>query len=100
MIIKEKLIKNNQQFNSRPQGDLCRMVLSFLLLSMFSSGVAHAASPVGERHSYKVGEREMSLYITNPSDWQASDSRPAILFFHGGSWTKGKPGQFTEHSKY
>jgi acetyl esterase/lipase len=42
----------------------------------------------------------MSLYITKPADWMAGDLRPAILFFHGGSWTKGKPGQFTEHSKY
>jgi acetyl esterase len=93
--------KNSQPPYSRPRSALRRIILPFLLLSIFSSGAAHAADPVGERHCYKVvGEREMSLYITKPADWQASDSRPAIVFFHGGGWTKGKPGQFTEHSKY
>ncbi|GAB4141710.1 MAG: alpha/beta hydrolase [Planctomycetaceae bacterium] len=60
-----------------------------------------AAKPVGERHIYKtVGERKLALYVTKPSDWRAGDSRPAIVFFHGGGWVGGKPGQFTEHSKY
>lgn len=77
------------------------LVRSFLLLGLLATAFVHAADPVGERHSYKVvGEREMSLYITKPTDWKASDSRPAIVFFHGGGWTKGKPGQFTEHSQY
>tara|TARA_Y100000385_G_scaffold197799_1_gene204727 strand:+ start:16288 stop:17169 length:882 start_codon:yes stop_codon:yes gene_type:complete len=87
-----------RSFNIRDFNDVIRV---FLLLSFVASAAAHAADPVGERHSYKVvGEREMSLYITKPADWKAADSRPAIVFFHGGGWTKGKPGQFTEHSKY
>ena len=72
-------IQNNRQSKFSRLSDLCAVVLSFLLLSIFSSGEAHAAEPVGERHSYKVvGEREMSLYITKPADWKVSDSRPAI----------------------
>jgi len=56
---------------------------------------------VGTRYVYKtVDDRELSLYVTRPDDWKAGDSRPAVVFFHGGGWTKGKPGQFTEHSKY
>ena len=94
-------MKINHHHHTRRLSALRRVVLPFLLLSMFSSGSAYAADPVGERHSYKlIDERQLSLYITHPSGWQASDSRPAILFFHGGSWTKGKPGQFTEHSQY
>jgi acetyl esterase/lipase len=94
-------MKNKQPTHSRSRMGLRRIVLPIFLLSILSSSVAHSADPVGERHSYKtVGEREMSLYITKPADWMAGDLRPAILFFHGGSWTKGKPGQFTEHSKY
>ena len=61
----------------------------------------HAAPPVGKEHVYKtVGDRELKLYVTKPDDWKQSDSRPAIVFFHGGGWTGGAPGQFTEHSKY
>lgn len=94
-------MKNNRQSEFSRLSDLCGVVLSFLLMSLIATGAAHAADPVGERHCYKVvGEREMSLYITKPEGWKASDSRPAIVFFHGGGWIKGQPGQFTEHSKY
>jgi acetyl esterase/lipase len=60
-----------------------------------------SAVPPGEPHVYKEVEgRSLSLYVTKPSDWQSTDERPAIVFFHGGGWTGGEPGQFTEHSKY
>lgn len=59
------------------------------------------AVPPGEPHIYKeVDGRALSLYVTKPSDWQSTDQRPAIVFYHGGGWTGGEPGQFTEHSKY
>jgi acetyl esterase len=62
---------------------------------------ASAAKPVGKEHVYKtVGDRGLRLYVTKPDGWKASDSRPAIVFFHGGGWVGGSPGQFTEHSKY
>ncbi len=46
----------------------------------------------------KVGERELRIDWTRPSDWKASDSSAAVVFFHGGGWTGGKPGQFAVHS--
>ncbi|MDP6717318.1 MAG: carboxylesterase family protein, partial [Pirellulaceae bacterium] len=59
------------------------------------------AKPDGDPHVYKnVGTRALTLYVTKPADWSATDTRPAIVFFHGGGWTGGAPGQFTEHSKY
>jgi acetyl esterase/lipase len=62
---------------------------------------AHAARPVGEPHVYKTVEgSELKLYVTKPADWNPGDARPAIVFFHGGGWVGGSPGQFTEHSKY
>jgi acetyl esterase len=62
---------------------------------------AQAAKPEGEEHVYKtVDGRKLRLYVTRPADWKASDKRPAIVFFHGGGWVGGAPGQFTEHSKY
>mgnify|MGYP001157858020 CR=1 FL=1 len=77
------------------------LVWMVVSLVVFSCHVASAAPPVGERHVYKqVGDRKLTLYVTKPDDWKASDKRPAIVFFHGGGWTGGAPGQFTEHSKY
>ena len=62
---------------------------------------ASTAQPVGKPYVYKtVGQRELTLYVTTPDDWKPGDRRPAIVFFHGGGWVGGRPGQFTEHSKY
>jgi len=47
-----------------------------------------------------VGEQELTLYVTTPEDHQSTEKRAAIVFFHGGGWVGGAPGQFTEHSKH
>jgi len=47
-----------------------------------------------------VGDRGLEIHISKPSDWKAQDKRPAALFFHGGAWVAGKPGQFDEHCKH
>lgn len=66
-------------------------------LALFAS----AAKPVGEAMVYKtVDDRDLTLYVTKPRDWKATDTRPAIVFYHGGGWVGGAPGQFTEHAKY
>jgi acetyl esterase/lipase len=76
-------------------------LVSTALLTSLIAAMTLAAAPVGESRVYKhVGDRELKLYVTKPSDWKSSDRRPAIVFFHGGGWVGGKPGQFTEHSKY
>ena len=48
----------------------------------------------------KVGDRELKVRILKPADAKPGDSRPAIVFFHGGSWVSGLPHQFDEQSKY
>ena len=61
-------------------------------------------APAGVKHIYKtVGETELSIYVSQPAEQPGSKPdalRPAIVFFHGGGWTGGAPGQFTEHAKY
>ena len=72
-----------------------------VLLGSFFSQALWAAKPEGEDHVYKtVGERKLHLYVTKPAGWKATDQRPAIVFYHGGGWVGGTPGQFTEHAKY
>ena len=54
-----------------------------------------------ESFVYKtVDQRNLKLYITKPDGWKSTDHRPAVVFFHGGGWVGGAPGQFDEHSKY
>lgn len=61
-----------------------------------------AAEPSGiETHLYKKVEgRELKLTVQKPAVWQATDKRPAVVFFHGGGWVGGKPVQFSQHSEY
>ncbi len=72
-----------------------------LVLSSAVSSSLHAAGPIGDAHVYKnIDGETLKLYVNKPSDWKATDQRPAILFFHGGGWCGGRPGPFTEQSKH
>ncbi|OGC76655.1 MAG: hypothetical protein A2Z27_03440 [candidate division Zixibacteria bacterium RBG_16_50_21] len=39
----------------------------------------------------KAGNFDLDAHIFLPPDWKRADRRPAIVFFHGGSWHQGKP---------
>ncbi len=75
-------------------------ILAFLLCSL--SAPCHAAGELQEevRVYKKIGGREMRLFVEKPSDWKASDKRPALVFFFGGGWVGGSPNQFKEQSEY
>ena len=47
-----------------------------------------------------VGETKLALYVFNPEGFMPSDQRPAIVFFFGGGWTSGSPGQFEQQCRY
>ncbi|NQV25794.1 MAG: alpha/beta hydrolase [Rhodopirellula sp.] len=42
----------------------------------------------------RVGDVSLNAYIFEPQGHVASDQRPAIVFFFGGGWRGGTPGQF------
>ncbi len=44
-----------------------------------------------------IGDIELNIYRFNPKDHQASDQRPAVVFFFGGGWKSGDPKQFANH---
>ncbi len=55
----------------------------------------------GEPLVYKHADgRELKLLVFKPADWKAADRRPALVFFHGGSWTGGTPSQLAPQSTY
>ena len=45
-------------------------------------------------------EGDLKLHFDYPPDWTDSDSRPAIVFFFGGGWKKGKIGHFSQQAAY
>ncbi len=43
---------------------------------------------------------ELKLHIFNPKGHSVTEPRPAIVFFFGGGWMNGAPGQFYPHCQY
>jgi acetyl esterase/lipase len=68
-----------------------------------ATAAANAPEPpdFDEKHAYKkVGDTSLWLYAYQPKDHQADAQTPAIVFFFGGGWRNGSPGQFAHHCKY
>ena len=52
-----------------------------------------------ERMVYKtVGDVKLHLHIFRPADKKSN--APAIVFFFGGGWNHGTPGQFEQQCRY
>src|SRR5439155_355871 len=92
---------------------LCRRTLTgFRSLRRALANVATAQEQKGFRayppkldgaeiETYKtVGDTKLNLYVYYPPGHKASDKRAAIVFFFGGGWTGGSPGQFEQHCKH
>ncbi len=74
-----------------------------ILLIILLSPVISAApiQNLGEAIVYKKTEQqELNLYVLKPDDWKPSDTRPAIVWFYGGGWVGGAPGQFEPQAKH
>ena len=48
----------------------------------------------------EVNGISLNAYIFTPPGHRASDRRPAVLFFFGGGWKGGSPGQFLPQALY
>jgi len=52
-------------------------------------------------HVFKaIGDVKLRLFAFKPRGHKQTDKRPAIVFFFGGGWTNGSPGQFAPHCQY
>lgn len=64
------------------------------------SGFAGNFRPTRTVQYKKVGGVTLSLHVFEPAGHKSSDKRPAIVFFFGGGWNGGSPGQFYSHCAY
>ena len=64
-------------------------------LWIFQSSVCAARWRQPDTHwLYKtVNDTELKLHVFTPEGHRPSDKRPAIIFFFGGGWNNGSPGQ-------
>ena len=93
---------------------VCHLVIAVLLLAPLAT--LHAAvdlpePPVSWKYPpempgasvevyREVNGVKLNAYIFTPPNHRASDRRPAVLFFFGGGWKGGSPGQFLPQSLY
>ncbi len=77
-----------------------KQILLALALILCSAAVPED-KPAGEPFVYKTAEgRRLKLWVVKPEGWKPTDRRPAAVFFHGGGWTGGRPGQFNTQARY
>jgi len=78
-----------------------RAVPALVLLAACGFGqvaVNQPKTPAGIVHTYKrAGGRELRLWVQEPV---TGESRPAIVFFHGGGWVGGAPTAFDRQAQH
>ncbi len=82
---------------------LATVVVLLMVVPAVSRGDDTAASEfAGARaETYKtIGDVALKVHIFEPAGHQASDRRPAVVFFFGGGWRNGQPGQFEQQCRY
>ncbi|GAB5406304.1 MAG: hypothetical protein Aurels2KO_45350 [Aureliella sp.] len=84
------------------------VLVGALFLGLAVEPAFSAPVPPGEAFVYKTvvdgeNQRELRIYVTQADAAKREENnarRPAIVFFHGGGWVGGSPGQFSEHAAY
>ena len=57
--------------------------------------------PAKKEVVYKtIGERKLKMHVDFPPGWKKTDTRPVIVFFHGGSWKGGSVKAFARQAEY
>jgi acetyl esterase len=88
-------------------------LLALLALVLIDASALMAQQRAGQARNYPpqlsgakvetyktVGDVRLNLYLFTPQGHQASDRRPAIVFFFGGGWTNGSPAQFEHQCRH
>jgi acetyl esterase len=76
-------------------------VLGSSLISLILTASVLAKPEPDRIVEYKtVGDVSLKLHIFNPADHKPTDKSPAIVFFFGGGWNGGTPGQFYNQGEY
>jgi acetyl esterase/lipase len=74
--------------------------LALLLAALPLAAQYPPVLPEAKEEAYKtVGETRLRLWIFSPEPAANAQPRPAIVFFFGGGWSSGTPGQFAPHAK-
>lgn len=82
------------------------ILLAAVLVALTSPALAQRPAyppemPEARAEIYRSADGiDLNAWIFEPADHNADDKRPAIVFFFGGGWNGGSPGQFRPQAKY
>jgi acetyl esterase/lipase len=79
----------------------------FVAVGLVLAGLSRAQTPEttptelpgAEAFVYRA-EPALRLFVVKPKGWQATDRRPALVFFFGGGWTTGTPANSVFWAKF
>ncbi len=99
------ILSSFNRLHLSPCRGAARPIAVLLLLGVAASAPAQQSYPPAMEGTtsevYRtVGDVELKIYLCNPEDHSADDTRPAIVFFFGGGWRSGSPQQFLPHCRY
>jgi acetyl esterase len=70
-----------------------------LIISLLCGFTASAVEPLGHSVIYKqTVEKNLRLFVMKPTT--ITKPCPAIIWFHGGGWVRGKPMLYNHHGSY
>ena len=74
------------------------MAVCLTLQSIAQEGKSNVSTSV---YVYKtISDKKLKMHVDFPPGWQKTDTRPVIIFFHGGSWNGGSIRAFAAQAKY
>ena len=82
------------------------LVLITFIMALCVNMQAIAQKPDSDRPAKKefvyktIGERTLKMHVDFPPGWKKTDTRPVIVFFHGGSWKGGSVAAFSRQAEY
>jgi acetyl esterase/lipase len=80
---------------------LAVMLIGFVLPAQAQRPGYPPEIPGARTEIYRSAEDvDLRAWIVEPSGHSADNRRPAIVFFFGGGWNGGTPGQFRQHAAY
>ena len=68
-------------------------LIAFLWIFQASVFAAQWRQPDAQWLYKTVDDTELKLHVYTPEGYSTSDKRPAVIFFFGGGWNNGSPGQ-------
>ena len=68
-------------------------LVAFLWIFQSSVSAAQWRQPDAQWLYKTVNDTELKLHVYTPEGYHTSDKRPAVIFFFGGGWNNGSPGQ-------